>query len=58
MECPVGIEVTANRVCVECNENDIHELRRDQLQVCERWCPNDGLVKYEHIILNEYERLE
>ena len=26
MECPVGIEVAANRICVECNEDDIHEL--------------------------------
>ena len=40
---------------MECDEDDIPELQGDQLQSCEQRCPNDGLVKDEHIVLDDDE---
>ena len=57
MEGPVCIEMTTDRVSVESDEDYVPELQRYQLQACKRGGTDDRLVKDEHIVLDDDERL-
>ena len=53
----VCIQMPANGIGMEGNEDDIEELRWNQLQTCIRRCSAYWFLQYQHVVLNRDEGL-